>query len=171
VVMKILKILATLIALLVIVLALSYLILGFTLPDETVVKTEFDVAAPPEKVWQALTDQEKYPEWAPNVVKVDVVSENEWREWIENSKEPLLFTAIDKQQPNHMEAKYAMGDFFEGHWKGDIAAAAGGAHVTAEDRIRVKSWAAKIMMYPFFDLKEFVNKWNRKLKERAESLK
>jgi len=122
-------------------------------------------------VWQALTDREKYPEWAPNVIRVEVVSDTEWREWIHDSEDPLVFTVIDQQPPNHMEAKYTMGDFFEGHWKGDIKATPAGAHVLAEDRMRAKTWAGKIMMYPFFDLKEFVNTWNGKLKQRAESLK
>jgi uncharacterized protein YndB with AHSA1/START domain len=169
--MKILKILTTSIALVITVLALGYLILGFTLPDETVVKTEFDVAAPPEKIWQALTDREKYIEWAPNIVKVEVVTDKEWREWPQDSKEPLIFNVLSEQPPNRLEIKYAMGDFFEGYWKGEIQPTPSGAHVTAEDRMHAKNWAAKIMMYPFFDLNEFVAKWNRKLKERAESLK
>lgn len=169
--MKIIKTLATLIAVVVIVLAIGYLIMGYTLPDETTVKSEFDVAAPPEKVWQALTDREKYPEWAPNIVKVEIINDKQWREWPKDSESPLTFNTISEQPPGSMELSYAMGDFFEGHWKGEIKATPSGARVTTEDRMRAKTWATKIMMYPFFDLNDFVKTWNRKLKERAESLK
>jgi uncharacterized protein YndB with AHSA1/START domain len=169
--MKILKILATLIAVVVIVLAIGYLIMGYTLPDETVVRTEFDVAAPPEKVWLALTDHQKYPEWAPNVARVEVESDRKWKEYLKDSPDPISFSVVSEKPSEQMEISYAMGEFFEGHWKGEIKATPAGAHVTVEDRMRVKSWAMKIMMYPFFDLNEFVKTWNGKLKERAESLK
>jgi uncharacterized protein YndB with AHSA1/START domain len=169
--MKILKILATLIALVVTALALGFLILGLTLPEESQVKTEFDVAAPPEKVWQALNDRGKYPEWAPNIARVEIVNEKEWREWTKDNPDPLTFSVTSEQPPDRMEVKYVMGDFIEGHWKGEIKATAAGSRVSAEDKMRAKTWMAKIMMYPFFDLKEFVNTWNQKLKQRAESLK
>jgi uncharacterized protein YndB with AHSA1/START domain len=169
--MKILKILAALVALIIFALAIGYLIMGYTLPDETVVRSEFDVAAPPEKVWQALSDHEKYPEWAPNIVKVEIVNDKQWREWPKDSDMPLAFTIISAKPPEQLEIGYTMSEFFEGHWKGEIKATPSGSRVIVEDRMRVKTWATKIMMYPFFDFNEFVKTWNQKLKERAESLR
>ena len=169
--MKIFKILATLIAAVVIVLAICYLIMGYALPDETVVRTEFDVAAPPEKVWQALTDHQKYPEWAPNIAKVEIVNDKQWKEFLPDSPDPINFSVVSEKPVERMEISYTMGKFFEGHWKGEIKPTPAGAHVIVEDRMRAKTWAMKIMMYPFFDLNEFVKTWNAKLKERAESLK
>jgi uncharacterized protein YndB with AHSA1/START domain len=169
--MKVLKILATTAAVIVIVLAIGYLIMGYTLPDETVVRTEFDVAAPPEKVWQALTEHQKYPEWAPNVARVEIVSDKQWKEYLKDSPDPINFSVVSEKPAGQMEISYTMGEFFEGHWKGEITPTPTGARVLAEDRMRAKSWATRIMMYPFFDLNEFVKTWNAKLKERAESLK
>lgn len=169
--MKIIKTLATVAALIVTVFAIGYLIMGYTLPDETVVKSEFDVAAAPEKVWQVLNDHEKYPEWAPNIAKVEVINDKQWREWPGDSDLPLAFTVVNEQAPGKLELGYTMGPFFEGHWKGEITATPTGSHVTTEDRMQAKTWATKITMYPFFDLNDFVKTWNRKLKERAETLK
>jgi hypothetical protein len=95
--MKILKILSTLLAAVVIVLAIAYLVMGYTLPDETVGRTEFDVAAPPEKVWQALTDHQKYPEWAPNVARVEAVSDKQWKEYLKDSPDPIDFSVVSEK--------------------------------------------------------------------------
>lgn len=35
------------------------------------IHTSIDIAAPPEKVWAALTDYERYPEWNPFMRRIE----------------------------------------------------------------------------------------------------
>jgi hypothetical protein len=69
-----------------------------------------------------------------------------------------------------MEFDYSMGPSFTGKWRGDLTPTANGVTLRTEDSYSAGNWLTKILIYTFFDMDGFAKEWNRKLKERAETM-
>ena len=144
---------------------------GLLIPAEQSFVNAVEINAPSEKVWEVITDRERYAEWQPQLGKVEISGDGTWVEYPKDSPEPLLFSLAKDSRPDSMEFAYAMGDHFRGHWKGVIEPSATGVKLTTTDSYKVDGWLTKILIYAFFDLDSFAQKWNGQLKDRVESLR
>lgn len=169
--MAILKKLLIAVAVLVIAVIAVIGIAGFFIPAERSFENEIAINAPPEKVWQVLTDKGKYTEWQNQLTKVEIIDDANWIEYPTNSPEPLKFRLEKDGRPSDMEFSYTMGDSMHGHWKGEMTTTATGVRLKTIDSYKVEGLLMKILMGVFFDLDTFAKDWNTKLKQRVESLK
>lgn len=154
----------------VLIIGLVFVALGLFLPNEVVVNNEVEINASPEKVWQVVDDKEKYAEWGPNLIKIEIINDKKWKEFIKGNDEPIVFEAVNIQKPDKYEVKYSMGNIMNGEWRGDFNKTEKGTLLKTEDKIIHTSWGGKIFMPLFFDLDKFAKQFNQRLKQRAESL-
>lgn len=79
--MRILKKLLIAAAVLVLVVALAIVIMGLFVPAERSFTNEIDINAPPDKVWQVLTDKKRYTEWQAQLDRVEITDDQHWVEY------------------------------------------------------------------------------------------
>jgi len=75
-------------------------------------RTEIEIKATPEKVWQILTDLDKYPQWHPyaRALGKAMVGEEVDLTIKSASKEMVLHCKVTKAEPNHeLRWKYHVG--------------------------------------------------------------
>jgi len=168
--MKVLKIVAISLVALVLVVGLIFLALGLILPDEVLVKNAIEIDATPDKIWQVMDEREKDNEWVPNIEKVEIIDDKKWKEFPKGSDRAIIFEVVKIQRPEKYEVKYEMEGFMSGQWRGTLFETEKGTLLRTEDKIIHKSWFGKIMMPLFFDLDSFAKEFNKKFKERVESL-
>ncbi len=156
---------------LVLVLSLIFIGLGLFLPDEIVVENQIDINASPEEIWQVIEEREKFPEWAPNIEKVVVINENQWKEFPRGSDLPIIFENVKLEKPSRYELKYEMENIMNGEWIGTFEKTSYGTILKTKDKLIHKTWMGKIFMPLFFDIDIFAKEFNQKLKEKVESKK
>jgi uncharacterized membrane protein len=167
--MKVLKIIASVIGLLVLLGIGAFVVAGIALSPEVSHINEVEIDTPAERVWQVAMDKSKYTEWQTNLERVEIVDDKNWVEYPKDFPEPLRFTLVKDDRPSNVEIKYTMGPM-EGFWKGSATPTATGVKLTTIDGYKANGWVAKIMLRTFFDLDTFAKDWNNKLKARAEEL-
>ena len=168
--MRILKKLLIATAVLVLVVALAIVILGSLVPAERSFTNEIDINAPPDKVWQVLTDKKRYTEWQTQLERVEITDDQHWTEYPKDAPEPLSFQLEEDGRPSSMEFSYTMGSAIHGHWKGEMTSTPNGVRLRTTDGYKTNSWLMKLMLGVFFDLDKFAKDWNNKLKQRVETL-
>jgi uncharacterized membrane protein len=168
--MKILKIIATAIGLLLVLAIGAFVVAGIALPAEVEFVNEVEINAPAEPVWQVVTDKSKYTEWQTNLARVELVDDKNWIEYPKDFPEPLRFTLVKDERPSSVEIKYTIGDTVEGSWKGSATPTANGIRLRTTDGYKANGWMTKILLRAFFDLDTFAKDWNNKLKARAEKV-
>ena len=168
--MRIVKILQLAVGLLIVLTAFCFLAAGLLIPVERSFTNEIEIKASAEKVWQVVTDRDKYTEWQTNLTKVEVIDDKSWIEYPRDSPEPLNFSVGKDDRPGSMAFEYTMGNSFEGTWHGYITKTTSGVHLETRDAYLAKGWITKILVYLFFDFDKFAKDWNGKLKQRVESL-
>lgn len=167
--MRILKKLLIAAAVVILVVTLAIVVAGFLVPAERSFTNEIDINAPPDKVWQVLTDKKRYTEWQTQLERVEITDEQHWIEYPKDAPEPLSFQLEKDSRPASMEFSYSMGNAIHGHWKGEMTPAANGVRLRTTDSYKTNSWLMKLMMAAFFDLDKFAKDWNNKLKQRVET--
>lgn len=167
--MKMLKLILGSIAVLAAVIVAAFIAAGLLMPAERSFTNEIEINAPPEKVWQVLTDRARYTEWQTEITRVEVVDDKNWTEYLKNSPEPLKFKLVKDNRPSSMEFHYTMGESFEGHWRGEITPTTAGVKLRTTDSSHAKNWPTKVLMGLFFDIDTFAKNWNSKLRARVES--
>lgn len=167
--MRVLKIFLGIGAALLALLAIAFVAAGMMIPAEKSFTNEVEINAPAERVWQVVTDTQKYTEWQDQLTKVERIDDKNWVEYPKNSPEPLRFSVAKDERPSRMEFQYTMGDSFNGHWKGEITPSGSGVKLKTTDSYTAKGWLTKILLYTFFDMESFAKDWNSKLKRRVES--
>ena len=168
--MTIVKKLLVIAAVGVLVVAVAFIVLGFFVPTERSFANEIDIDAPADRVWQVMTDKQRYPEWQDQLDRVEIISDQEWIEYPKNAPEPLRFQLVNDGRPSRMEVSYTMGEAMYGHWSGEMMPTAKGVKLKTIDSYKTNGWFMKIMLATFFDLDAFAKDWNGKLKHRAEAL-
>jgi uncharacterized protein YndB with AHSA1/START domain len=168
--MRVLKILLAAVGVLVALVVIAAVAAGSLIPAERSFPNEIEIKAPAEKVWQVVTDRNRYTEWQPNLTRVEVIDDKSWIEYPKDSPEPLRFTLAKDERPSRMEFAYTMGDSFDGRWTGDITPTATGVRLKTVDSYAAKSRMMKILVGMFFDLDKFAKEWNSRLKERVEKI-
>ncbi len=168
--MKILRILTIGILAVVVLVLAAFVIAGLTVPETGSYVNEVTINAPAERVWNVITDIERYPEWQTNLARAEVTDAKNWTEYPRDAPQPLKFALASDARPERMEFHYTMGDAFSGQWKGEITTASGGVRLKTIDSYIADGWVTKILIWMFFDYDRFAKDWNNKLKERVEKL-
>ena len=168
--MKILKVIFGAIGALVLICVIVFLVAGAMLPSAQSFSNEIEINAPAEKVWAVINDRTRFTEWQDQLVRIEMVDDKNWHEYIKNSNEPLKFTLASDNRPSKMEFHYTMGDQFAGHWTGEITQTTNGVKLKTNDSYETEGTLTKILVYTFFDIDTFAKEWNGKLKARVESL-
>jgi len=168
--MKILKKLLIAAAVLVFLGVVTIITAGFLLPSERSFVNEIDINAPADRVWQVIADRERYTEWQTQLDRVEIIDERTWIEHPKESPDPLKFQIIRDERPSSMEVNYTMGTAIRGAWKGELTPTSSGVRLKTTDGYRTDHWMMKMLLGAFFDLDGFAKDWNKKLKQRVETL-
>ena len=167
--MKVLKLIATGIGLLILLATGAFVVAGIALPNEVSFTNEVEINTPAERIWRVVMDKSKYTEWQTALDRVEIVDDKNWVEYPKDFPEPLRFTLVKDESPSNVEIKYTMGAV-EGFWKGSATPTANGVRLKTIDGYKTDSWFAKILLRAFFDLDTFAKDWNNKLKARVEQI-
>ncbi|MEZ5344827.1 MAG: SRPBCC family protein [Pyrinomonadaceae bacterium] len=167
--MRFVKITAVILLGVVLFLGIVFVTAGILVPSERTFSQETIIDAPPEIVWNVLTEREKYPEWQKDLKSVKITGEKTWTEETKDAG-PIDFKILRSEKPVLLEIEYSMGSWMKGGWSGKLKRLEGGKTlINTTDKTSVKSWPMKIGMSMFFDIEDFARDWNRALKTRAES--
>ena len=111
-------------------------LVGALLPRDHVASTSAVISGPPDQVFQAITDVERFPSWraVSKVESLGVVDGH--RRWREVSKfGPLTFEELESVAPRHFVSRVVdTGQGFGGTWTWDIVPGAEGSTVTITER-------------------------------------
>ena len=91
--------------------------IGSMLPPAHVASAEATLNAPPERVFQALSEVTRYPEWRPRVTRVEVLATDplRWRE--HEGGDAITFEVMDSSPPQRLKVRIADPDLpFGGTW-------------------------------------------------------
>ena len=129
------KWLLVVIAVLVLIVAVV-VIVGYMLPRDHVASTAATIPAPPDSVWEALTEVRDYPRWRPGVRSVDVLSTEGALRWREKTGDgDITFERTEEQRPRRLAARITDEDLpFGGSWTYELAPEANGTRLTITER-------------------------------------
>lgn len=168
--MKVLKKLVIALGVLVLVLIIAVFVAGSLMPAERAFTNEIDINVPAERVWEVITDKQRYTEWQTQLDRVEITDDKNWIEYPRTTPEPLKFHLVDDARPKKMEFEYTMGNAMQGRWVGEVTPGPTGVRLKTVDSYKTDGFLMKILMGAFFDLDSFAKEWNGKLKQRAETL-
>jgi uncharacterized protein YndB with AHSA1/START domain len=113
-------------------LGLLIAVVGWMLPVAHVATRQRSLAAPPEMVWQAITDIDAYPTWRTDVKSVERVPGSARLTWIERGgSEVMTFTVDASDPPRRLVTRIADPKLpFGGTWTYELAPSPGGTVLT-----------------------------------------
>jgi hypothetical protein len=107
-------------------------LVGWLLPVAHHASREAAMPAPPERVWEAITDVGAFPSWRADVERVERLPDREGRTtWAEHTSEGRITLATERSEaPRLLVVRIADPDLpFGGTWTYEIAPAPGGARL------------------------------------------
>ena len=111
-------------------------IVGLLLPRDHAASTTTTIKAPPDSVWEALTDVREYPRWRPGLRSVDVLSTEGALRWREvGSDGAITYERTEEQRPRRLVSRIADETLpFGGSWTYDLTPGAEGTRLTITER-------------------------------------
>jgi len=100
-------------------LVLLMALVGLMLPKGHVATRRATLKRPPEEVWAVLTDVERFPEWRPDLEKVERLSETRWVET--GSYGRMELERVEADPPRRLVGRIAPGLAFGGNWTYELA--------------------------------------------------
>ena len=134
------------------------------LPVSHTAERSADIAAPPERIWEALTDVSAFPSWRPDVARVEPLPDQTWREHGKHgaityhvvAAEPtsrLVVRIVDKNLP------------YGGEWEYRVAP----GRVTIIERGEIYNLFFRVMARFVFGYTKTIEAYLWALKRRVES--
>ena len=117
-------------------LIVALVIAGYLLPVAHVASVEARFARPPADVFAAIEDVRRYPEWRPDVSRVDVLSESPRVRWKESgSNGDITFELEDRVVPTRLQSRIADPSLpFGGSWTYEVTPSGSGTRVRITER-------------------------------------
>lgn len=115
---------------LVLAVIVAVVVIGWLLPAEHVASGEVTLPAPPQRVFEAITDVNRYPSWRPALTRVDVLATAplRWRE--HEGGDAITFEVVDSSPPQRLKVRIADADLpFGGSWTYTLTPAGTGTHL------------------------------------------
>ena len=109
---------------------LVVLVTGWLLPVSHVSTRQQLLAAPPDQVWQALTDRAAFPSWRDDVQRVERLPDrNGQAAWVEEGKNGRIALAVERSDPPRvLVTRITDPDLpFGGTWTYDLQSAESGS--------------------------------------------
>lgn len=106
------------------------LVIGWLLPEKHRAQSQATFNAPPEAVWELITNVEAFPSWRSDVKTVQRLPDREGRTvWVEEGSSGRITLAVEKSEaPRLLVLRIADPDLpFGGTWTYEIAPAANGS--------------------------------------------
>jgi uncharacterized protein YndB with AHSA1/START domain len=108
---------AIVVAALVLAVVLAVAVIGSLLPAEHVASGQVTLDVPPDRVFQAISEVNRYPVWRSSVSRVEVLATDplRWRE--HENGDAITFEVVDNRAPQLMKVRIADPDLpFGGTW-------------------------------------------------------
>jgi uncharacterized protein YndB with AHSA1/START domain len=108
-------------------------VVGLLLPKEHTATSHATISAPPDSVWNALTEVDEFPAWRDDVSRVEVLpSRDGHRIWREMGKHDVVtYEEVEADPPRRLVARIADPSLpYGGSWTYVVAPDAGGSRVT-----------------------------------------
>lgn len=111
-------------------------IVGLLLPRDHVASTTTHIKAPPDSVWEAVSDVREYPRWRPDVQSVDVLSADGAMRWREQTSDgAITFERSEEQRPRRLISRIADDALpFGGSWTYELTPETDGTNITITER-------------------------------------
>ena len=109
---------------------------GYALPVGHVASREATFAQPPERVFEVLTDVERYPKWRSDVNAVEVLAAGPPKRWRERgSNGDITFELVEARPPARLVSRIADTDLaFGGTWTYELVGEGSGSRLTITER-------------------------------------
>jgi uncharacterized protein YndB with AHSA1/START domain len=111
-------------------------VVGYALPVAHVAVRDVTLPQPPDRVFAALTDVERYPSWRSDVKSVELLSSSAAPRWREHgSNGDITFERTEVQPPSRIVSRIADTDLaFGGSWTYELKPEGGGTRLTITER-------------------------------------
>ena len=111
-------------------LILLIIAIGFALPVAHVASGEAQLAAPPERVFAALTEVDKFPAWRSDVTSVEVLAGGPLPRWRERGDNDITFETQRADPPRQLVTRIADRSLpFGGSWTYDLTPSGNGTRL------------------------------------------
>ncbi len=110
--------------------------IGYALPVGHVASRQVILQQPPDRVFAALTDVERFPAWRSDVKTVDVLSIESSKRWREHGANgDIAFELVESQPPTRLVTRIADTDLaFGGSWTYELVPEGSGTRLTITER-------------------------------------
>lgn len=116
-------------------LVLLIVVVGFALPVAHVATREARLAAPPDRVFAALRDVERFPGWRSDVTAVEVLATTPALRWRERGDNDITFEMETVDPPRRLVTRIVDRSLpFGGSWTYDVSPQEGGTRLTITER-------------------------------------
>ena len=108
---------AIVVAALVLAVIVAVVVIGWLLPAEHVASGEVTVPAASQRVFEAISDVNRYPSWRPGITRVEVLATHplRWRE--HEGGDAITFEVVESSPPQQLKVRIADADLpFGGSW-------------------------------------------------------
>lgn len=121
---------------LLVAVVLAVLVGGLATPRKHVVRRSVVIGAPPDRVWVAIRDVARFPEWRDDMIDAEVLNGYGGLAWREiSSAGSVAYAVVEEDTPRMMTARVLDDDHpFAGTWTWMLDATDGNTRVTLTQR-------------------------------------
>jgi uncharacterized protein YndB with AHSA1/START domain len=121
----------------VVALVLVVVAVGFVLPKAHVASMSARYAAPPEALWESLTNVAAFPEWRPGITRVEMLPDADGRRgWREHgTSDAMTYRVMEADPPRRLVSRIADANLpYGGTWTYELTPVDSGTRVTITER-------------------------------------
>jgi uncharacterized protein YndB with AHSA1/START domain len=160
---------ALVIALAVVLLLVAVVVvIGYLLPVGHVAARNAILPQPPDRVFALLTDVEEYPRWRSDVQRVELLSRDSPRRWIEHGRNgDITFEVVASESPRRLVARIADRSLpFGGTWTYELVPEGDGTRLTITEHGQVFNPVFRFMSRFVFGHTATLDRYIRDLQQR-----